>query len=133
MTKEIGVAVIYNAQGEILIDRRLEAGQFGGFWEFPGGKIEAGETIQECIEREILEELGIKISPKEYLLSLEHQYPNLRVILHAYSCRYLGGEPQTLQCQEIRWVKPEDLGNYHFPEANQQIIAAIQTLIMGEF
>jgi len=125
--KEIGVAVIYNQQGLILIDRRLEGGSFGGLWEFPGGKVEAEETVPDCIRREILEELGIPIEVGEHLLTLTHTYSSFHITLHVYLCRHRLGEPQTLQCPEIRWVSLEEIDEFQFPEANSQIITALKT------
>ena len=124
--KIIGVAVIWNEQGLILIDRRLPGGAMGGLWEFPGGKIEANETVEECIKREIAEELGIEIEVKENLITIDHTYEQFRVTLKVHNCCYVSGEPQTLECDEIRWVKVEELGQFTFPEANSQIIAALQ-------
>ena len=72
--KQIGVAVISNDQGKILIDRRLNQGEMGGLWEFPGGKIEPGETVEQCIEREIKEELDIKIAVGDRLTTITHNY-----------------------------------------------------------
>jgi len=123
--KEIGVAVIWNDQGEVLIDRRLEEGLLGGLWEFPGGKIEANETIPDCIQREIKEELGISIEVRDHLITLNHAYTHFRVTLNVYHCRYLAGEPQPIECEEIRWVKPEQLSQFPFPKANTKIIDAI--------
>ena len=72
--KRIGVAVIWNQSGQILIDKRKLEGTMGGLWEFPGGKIEAGETVVDCIVREIREELAIDITVSEHLMSIEHTY-----------------------------------------------------------
>jgi A/G-specific adenine glycosylase len=124
--KQIGVAVIRNDQGQILIDRRLSEGLFGGLWEFPGGKIEPGETVQECIRREILEELGIEIEVGEHLISLDHIYTHFQVTLNVYYCRYLGGETQPIACEEIRWVSLSEIDTYPFPKANTKIIAALK-------
>ncbi len=124
--KNIGVAVIKNSEGLILIDRRLSQGYLGGFWEFPGGKIEAGETVEDCIRREIQEEIGIEISVDSHLITIEHTYPHFSVCLQVYNCKYLAGEPQPLECDEIRWVPVNELHNYKFPEANFQIIDALQ-------
>ncbi|MGD2180150.1 A/G-specific adenine glycosylase [Lusitaniella coriacea] len=124
--KHIGVAVIRNAQGQILIDRRLEEGLLGGLWEFPGGKIEPGETVPACIKREIKEELGIEIEVGEHLISLDHAYTHFRITLHVHYCRHLAGEPQTIECQEVRWVTLEEIDRYPFPKANTKIIAALR-------
>lgn len=124
--KRIAVAVIRNDQGEILIDRRLEEGLLGGLWEFPGGKIEADETIEDCIRREILEEIGLAIAVEEHLITLDHAYTHFRITLIAHFCRYLGGVPQAIECQEVRWVKVEELEQFPFPKANSKIIEAIK-------
>ncbi len=123
--KQIGVAVIWNQQGEILIDRRLQEGLLGGLWEFPGGKIEAQETIPACIEREIKEELGITVEVGDHLITINHAYNHFRVTLYVHHCRYLSGDPQPIECDEIRWVKPEQLAEFPFPKANTRIIEAI--------
>ncbi len=124
--KIIGVAVIWNQQGQILIDRRLPEGVMGGLWEFPGGKIEPGETVEECIQREILEELGIKIEVGEHLLTIDHTYTHLRVSLTVHHCLHIQGVPQPLECDEVRWVNLDELDKFTFPQANTQIIDLIQ-------
>jgi mutator protein MutT len=126
--KKIGVAVIRNGQGKILIDRRLSSSLMGGLWEFPGGKIEAGETVPECIVREIKEELGIKIEINEHLLTINHDYSEFKVTLIVYLCHLLKGEPQPLECEEIRWVEISELSNFTFPKANQKIITALEVM-----
>ncbi len=123
--KEIGVAVIWNDQGQILIDRRPQDGLLGGLWEFPGGKIEDNETVSACIQREIAEELGINIEVGKHLMTINHAYTHFRVRLNVYHCRYLEGEPEPIACDEVRWVKPEQLSDFPFPKANTKIIDAI--------
>ncbi|NEO28013.1 MAG: A/G-specific adenine glycosylase [Kamptonema sp. SIO4C4] len=124
--KNIGVAVIRNEDNQILIDRRLDEGLLGGLWEFPGGKIEDNETIEDCIKREIQEELGIAIAVEDHLITLNHAYTHFRVTLNVYNCRHLDGEPQTLECQEIRWVSLEEIDQFPFPKANSKIIDALR-------
>ncbi len=124
--KIIGVAVIWNDQEQILIDRRRPEGVMGGLWEFPGGKVEPGETIKECIQREIYEELGIVIEVGEHLITIDHTYTDLRVTLTVHHCRHVTGVPQLLECDEIRWVDLEELEQFAFPKANFQIIAALK-------
>ncbi|MBU6344135.1 8-oxo-dGTP diphosphatase MutT [Cylindrospermopsis raciborskii] len=123
--KIIGVGVIWNQEKQILIDRRLPTGSMANLWEFPGGKMEEGETIQDCIVREIREELGIKIAVREHLITIDHTYSHLQVTLRVYHCDYLDGTPQTLECAEFRWVNLDDLEQFEFPAANGQIIAAL--------
>jgi A/G-specific adenine glycosylase len=124
--KRIGVAVIFNDEGLILIDRRPEGGLLGGLWEFPGGKIEPNETVEECVEREILEEIGIAIAVGENLMTIDHAYTHFRITLHVHLCRYVSGTPQTIECDEIRWVSLDEIDQFPFPKANSQIITALK-------
>ena len=124
--KQIGVAVINNKQGKILIDRRKEKGEMGGLWEFPGGKIEVGETIEECIKREIKEELDIEIRVGDRLTTITHSYKAFKVTLYVHNCQHLSGQPQPLECEEIRWVEAAQMNQYQFPAANTQIIHLLQ-------
>lgn len=124
--KQIGVAVIWNEQGQVLIDRRRAKGLLGGLWEFPGGKMEPGETIINCIEREIQEEIGIDIVVGDQLMTIDHAYTHFRVTLNVHHCRYIAGEPQPLECEEVRWVTVDELDQFPFPKANVQIITALQ-------
>ncbi len=124
--KIIGVAIIWNQEGQILIDRRLPGGSSGGLWEFPGGKLEPGETIEECITREIKEELAIEISIEQHFRSIDHAYKESRFTLHFYHCRYLRGIPQALESEEIRWVTLAEMAQFSFPAANLEIIQALK-------
>jgi A/G-specific adenine glycosylase len=124
--KIIGVAVIWNDDRQILIDRRKPEGLLGGLWEFPGGKVEPGETIETCIAREIQEELGIEIEVGERLIVVDHTYTHFRVTLNVHHCRHLNGEPQAIECDEVKWVSINELDQYPFPKANLQIIEAIR-------
>ena len=124
--KLIGVAVIWNDQGQVLIDKRLQSGLLGGLWEFPGGKVEPNETIPECIVREIQEELGIAIAVLEPLITVEHAYTHFKVTLSVHHCRHLSGDPQPIECDEVKWVGLGELDQYPFPTANQKIIAALR-------
>jgi A/G-specific adenine glycosylase len=122
----IGVGVVFNDRGQVLIDQRLEEGLLGGLWEFPGGKQEEGEAIEATIARELREELAIEVSVGEALIRVDHAYSHKRLRFEVHCCRWLSGEPQALACQQWRWVDLADLGNYPFPAANAGIIAALQ-------
>jgi len=126
--KQIGVAVIWNEHRQVLIDRRRADGLLGGLWEFPGGKIEPGETIAECIKREIQEEIGIDIIVGDRLMTIEHAYTHFRVTLNVHHCQYVTGEPQPIECDEIRWVTVDELDQFPFPKANVQIINALKQM-----
>lgn len=124
--KQIGVAVIWNERGEILIDRRKAEGLLGGLWEFPGGKIEPEETVEDCIRREIEEELGIQIQVGAQLCVVTHAYSHFKVTLNVHHCTHLSGEPQPIECDEIRWVTLDTIDTFPFPKANIQIIEALR-------
>jgi mutator protein MutT len=124
--KRIGVAVIWDRAGQILIDRRKIGGAMGGMWEFPGGKIEPGETVADCIIREIREELAIEITIGAQLISIEHTYDTFQLTLIVHHCQHISGTPQPIESEEIRWVNVSDLDKYQFPAANRAIINAIQ-------
>ncbi len=121
----IGVGVVLNAAGEVLIYQRLEEGLLGGMWEFPGGKQEAGETIGACIDRELMEELGITVQVGEELITVDHAYSHKKLRFVVHLCTWVSGDPQPLASQQVRWVRPESLNNYPFPAANARIIAAL--------
>jgi A/G-specific adenine glycosylase len=121
----IGVGVVLNAAGEVLIDQRLEEGLLGGMWEFPGGKQEQGETIETCIARELQEELGIAVTVGAELITVDHAYSHKKLRFVVHLCDWISGEPQPLASQQVRWVRPDDLGNYAFPAANARIIEAL--------
>jgi len=121
----IGVGVVLDGGGRVLIDQRLNEGLLGGLWEFPGGKQEPGETIAATIARELMEELAITVEVGEELITLEHAYSHKKLRFVVHLCRWLTGEPQPLACQQVRWVQPQQLGDFPFPAANARIIAAL--------
>ncbi len=123
----IGVGVVVNAAGEVLIDQRLEEGLLGGMWEFPGGKQEIGETIETCIARELKEELGIAVTVGDELITVDHAYSHKKLRFVVHLCTWVSGEPQPLASQQVRWVLPRDLDKYAFPAANAKIIQSLLT------
>jgi A/G-specific adenine glycosylase len=121
----IGVGVVFDPSGRVLIDQRLEEGLLGGLWEFPGGKQEPEEPIAETIRRELLEELAIEAEVGEELVTIDHAYSHKRLRFVVHLCHWRSGEPQPLASQQVRWVDPSDLQAYPFPAANARIIAAL--------
>lgn len=118
---DVDIAIIVR-DGKVLICQRPADAAFGGVWEFPGGKREAGETAEQCLTRELREELAIEVRPLERLEPIEHDYPTMRVRLHPHLCRHVGGEPQALACQRAIWIDPVALRDYPFPPANEALI-----------
>jgi len=109
-----------------LITKRPAGVHLGGFWEFPGGKQEPGESLEECLQRELKEELGIDITPGAPFHIIRHEYPEKLVELHFFCCTIRSGAPQILGCEEWRWVAVKDLSNYEFPPADRPIIEMLQ-------
>jgi mutator protein MutT len=124
--KQVGVGIIWNQQ-KLLIDRRLPTGSLPGMWEFPGGKLEAGESVADCIAREICEELGLRVTVGVEFMTIDHSYPEFDIQLIVHHCQYLGGEPQLLACDEVRWVTVAELASYEIPAANARIVDRLQS------
>lgn len=122
----IGIAV---RDGKVLISRRPAAATVGGFWEFPGGKCHAGETPSQCVVRELREETALSVSPLKALRPIDWPYSHGEVRLHPFICEVLQGEARALWADELRWVAPEDLRNYRFPPANDELIACLPELL----
>jgi mutator protein MutT len=113
--------------GKVLITKRRPEAHLGGFWEFPGGKQEESETLEACLEREMEEELGLKVRTVDRILTVHHEYESKKISLHVFECIPIAGEPHPLQCEEIRWVRPFDLGKFAFPPPDVEIIKLLQT------
>lgn len=124
---EVAVAVIQK-EGRLLIAQRLPGDSFGGFWEFPGGKTQPGESLEQCLAREIQEELGIKISVGSLLQVVEHATPNRTIRLHCFSCGILSGELQAIECATFQWVSPPELDRFTFPPASGPLLDVIARL-----
>ncbi|MEX0885387.1 MAG: (deoxy)nucleoside triphosphate pyrophosphohydrolase [Phycisphaeraceae bacterium] len=120
-----------DGQVRLLIARRPAANVYGGYWELPGGKLEPGESLAQCLVREFEEELGVRVRVVEPLTSLVHRYDHATVELHAYLCEHEAGELQARAVSEWRWVRPGELGEYRFLPANGPILAAIRGRLGG--
>ncbi len=121
---EVVAGVIRGADGRILIARRAAAADQGGLWEFPGGKLEAGESRLEALRRELREELGITLRAAAPLLEVSHRYPQRAVRLYVFEVTAWQGTPSGLEGQPLRWVAPDALLGHAFPAANLPIVTA---------
>jgi mutator protein MutT len=118
---EVSAALIFH-NGKLLITQRHAKAHLGGLWEFPGGKREAGESFEQCLVREIREELGIEVGVGKLVEAVTHEYPEKIVHLKFFHCAWLREEPRTLDCQDFAWVEKEQLGDYVFPEADKVLL-----------
>jgi mutator protein MutT len=122
------LAAVIERNSRFLITRRLEGSHLSGFWEFPGGKCDAGETHEACLARELREELGVEAHVGDELIVTEHAYSDRTVRLYFRRCK-ITGEPRPLLDQEIRWVSREEMRTLAFPDADR---ALIETLTRAE-
>ncbi len=122
----ITVAVgIIEKDGKILIARRNKDDPLKGKWEFPGGRLEPGETPEDCLKREFLEELGITAQIGNFITSNKHIYQHISIELLAYWVKEYTGGINPIDYEEIRWIAPSELPVYDFPDANKPIVEAV--------
>ncbi len=121
------VGALILADGKLLIAQRPEGKSQALKWEFPGGKIEPGEAPETSLEREIAEELGVRIAVGRHFQTVTHRYPQgPEVRLACYLARMTEGVPQSLQCRDWRWVTAAELGDYDFSEADVPVVARLR-------
>jgi A/G-specific adenine glycosylase len=121
---DVTAGVIWR-RGRVLIAQRPADKLLGGLWEFPGGKVEPGETLAECLARELREELGIRVTIVRPLVTLAHAFSHFRITLHVFVCRHAGGRPRPLHVADCRWVRPDELGGYAFGATDRQVAALV--------
>ncbi len=117
-------AAIVERDGRWLMARRLKGTHLEGLWEFPGGKVDPGETLEACLVRELAEELGVESRVGGLRWTTTHDYPAKRVVLHFYDCT-IAGEPQPRLGQELRWVSGSELATLPLPEADAGLVALL--------
>ena len=120
----VAAAVIRRGDGHILLAKRADQQHQGGLWEFPGGKVEAGESVTMALHRELQEELGIAVTAARPLIKVQHDYPDKQVLLDVWEVSGFTGEPHGAEGQPLAWVSPRQLPDYDFPAANQPIVRA---------
>ena len=123
---EVAAGLVFH-EGHLLITQRLPGEHLGGLWEFPGGKREAGETFEECLGRELTEELSIVVRVGKLLAEVEHSCPERMVHLKFFRCSLVSGEPQAIGCQAFAWVRADELPAYEFPPADSQLLARLKS------
>jgi mutator protein MutT len=123
---DVAAALIFEA-GKLLITQRRANDHLPNLWEFPGGKVEVGETFEDCLKREILEELGIQIKIGKAVEEITHSYPEKTVRLKFFQCRLVSGEPRAIHCQDWKWVDAEELLQNEFPAADAKLLGRLVT------
>jgi len=128
MLPEITVvaAIIRDHDNRLCLSRRPEHKHQGGLWEFPGGKVEEGEPLDQALARELNEELGMKTTGSQPFMTVRHRYPDLRVTLHFREVTAYTGEPHGREGQPVEWVPLQDLSSRQFPAANQPVVTALK-------
>jgi A/G-specific adenine glycosylase len=114
-------AAVLRRDGKVLIGRRPEGKLLGGLWEFPGGRMEPGESLEVCLRREMIEELGVETQMLAQLGSYDHAYTHFRVTVVAFESRLVRGEPSALEHTEIRWEDVDRLGQYPMGKVDRSI------------
>lgn len=116
-----GVAII-RKERQFLISQRHADDTFGSYWEFPGGKRNEGETFEQCVVRETMEELGVEVRAGKKFMEIRKTYDDKTIWLNFYLCDYVSGDPRPLDCQKVVWADLLELKNFLFPPANERVI-----------
>ena len=128
---EVAVGVVYNQSEQILVGQRVVKDLYYEKWEFPGGKLEQGETPEQALKREFREETGIQIKSSTALMLVEHDYPDRHVRLHVHTIREFDGQVQALEGQALKWVSLEQLNELDFLEGNQAILEKLEAISLA--
>jgi 8-oxo-dGTP diphosphatase len=122
---EVAAGLVFRA-GKLLITQRPAGTHLAGLWEFPGGKREPGESIEECLRRELREELDVEVEVGVLFEEVRHDYPEKSVHLKFLLCRLLVGDPQPIGCAALTWVGPDELAHYQFPPADAVLLERLK-------
>lgn len=125
----VAVGVVVNRDRQVLVARRHDRQHQGGLWEFPGGKVAAGESVQQALRRELQEEVNITVRECAALLKIPHDYGDKQVLLDVWYVHVFAGEAKGCEGQPVRWVSVEEMATLNFPAANQDIIVAVRNLL----
>ncbi|HYG33357.1 MAG TPA: 8-oxo-dGTP diphosphatase MutT [Clostridia bacterium] len=122
---DVSAALVFRG-GKLLITQRPAGTHLEGLWEFPGGKREPDETFEQCLARELREELGIEVFVGELIESLTHAYPEKTVHLRFFRCSWVKGEPEAIDCAAFKWVTAAELADHEFPAADARLLEKLR-------
>ncbi|MCD6339955.1 MAG: (deoxy)nucleoside triphosphate pyrophosphohydrolase [Verrucomicrobia bacterium] len=122
----VAAALIFR-DGRLLLAQRPPGGSLAGLWEFPGGKVEPGESFEACLVRELEEELGVRAEAGPCVAEVVHRYPERTVRIRFFRCRLLRGSPRPIGCRALKWIGPEELEAYPTPPADRVVIEKLRT------
>ena len=125
----VAVGVLIDSKGCVLLTRRLKGTHLAGYWEFPGGKVEAGESVHTALARELEEELGTCIGETVPLMTVSHDYGEKQVLLDVHQVKDWDGEPYGAEGQPLAWVDASSLDEFQVPEANAEIMSRVKALL----
>ena len=123
---EVSAALVFQ-HGKLLITRRHAGAHLGGLWEFPGGKREPDETFEQCLARELREELGIEVEVGGLFEEISHAYPEKAVHLKFFTCKLASDKPQTLGCAAFKWIEKAELADFEFPAADARLLEKLRS------
>lgn len=123
---EVSAGLVFR-DGKLLITQRPAGGHLAGLWEFPGGKREPGESFEQALHRELMEELGIEVEIRQLIESVTHRYPEKTVQLQFFQCAWKQNEPRAIGCPAFAWIARDELSAYQFPAADGHLLERLTT------
>jgi len=122
----VAACALVDADGRVLLAERPAGKTMAGLWEFPGGKLEKRESLEQAAAREVLEETGVNVRIGAKIASIRHAYSHFKITLHAFEAAFVSGKAKALGCQAVKWVRKGELAAYAFPKANRALLAFIR-------